>query len=172
MFLSWFYMNCCSEGHSRLQLKVLSSSCAELECFLPYNALNYRGILFGETQPCGVPDLLSWEDLILATSLNHFYELLHVRLQRTCCELQACFSSESPLLQCQVRHCSDMCQSSSLPYSDPSQAKHTSCCFQCPMFSSGFVEKHFVEDKIIPFGFPILAQAATPTDHCTLFPQK
>lgn len=33
------------------------------------------------------------------------------------------------------------------------------------MFSPGYVEKDLAEDKIIPFGFPILAQAAIPTDH-------
>lgn len=80
-------------------------------------------------------------------------------------------NSVSPRLQCQVRHFSPVYQSSSLPNSAPSQAKHTSCCLQMPhvtssgMFSPGYVENSLVKVQIIPFGFPSLVLAAIPTDH-------
>lgn len=35
-------MHCCSEGHSRLEPKVLSSSCVELECLRPHDALELQ----------------------------------------------------------------------------------------------------------------------------------
>lgn len=93
-------------GHAlllcRLEPKVLCSSCAELEYFWPYNALKFQKDFFDETQPCEVPDQLSWEYLILTTDLNHFYKLLHVHLQRTCCELMLC------MLSVQCLHCSSV----------------------------------------------------------------
>lgn len=94
---------------------------------------SFRGILFDETQPCEVPDQLSWEHLTLATDLNTFMSCFMSTCKEHAENSVHVVSSVSPLLQCQVRHFSQMYQSLTLPNNAPVRLNMQDAASKCLM---------------------------------------